>query len=209
MTLVALALGLAGCENVGVPVDLGRNDKAFPNAPYGTTVIPNLPQVQDPGVRYTKAQVRAEVFKLTGVWADMDDAVFAPVPVEYVRGNRNLIIAHLQARLPQVHVPESGDCDDAARILREVAADLFRQAGIEAVPLVPVVETGQRYEFARVAGSERGRHALTGITVLVQTPDGPRLEHFILESQSPRAGDLTFAPLEEYPNFEFIDAVSF
>lgn len=191
-----------GCESIGTPAKLGRLDSpTYPNAPFGVTVIPNLPPVEDPGIRYTSREVRKGTFKAVGIWPTMEDGVFAPFPIEYLREHEALIIEALKILLGPDYVDAANDCDDSAEILQRLAAWVFAASGIEAMPLVAVVEVGQRKAFAFVAATETGRHALTGI----KTTDGI----YILESQSPRDGRWIFTPLRDYPNFEFIDTVTF
>lgn len=168
LLLLALAL-LTGCES------------------------PSFTAYEDTGARYSRAEVLAGVWtELPGVTVrGLDDSTYTSPSADWLVANLGNFRAWAWEFLP-AYQGQSLDCENFARILREVVNVQAGRARVDASPIVAVVYVEQRQKWGNVPGSDSARHAVNGVL----TDRGI----YIIEPQSLTAGRPVFAPLAQYPN---------
>ena len=165
-------------------------------APAGCKSTGFTPYV-DTGERVTRAEVLTEArLLLPGVPVQgLDDSVYTVVDATWLVANLNNFRAWAWEYLPN-YQGQALDCENFARILREVVNVQAGGADVPASPLIAVVYVEQRNRWANVPGSATARHAVNGVV----TTHGI----YIVEPQSLTGREPTWAPLADYPNPIFL-----
>ena len=147
----------------------------------------------DTGVRIDRAVVLAEArAAVPGAAIEgLSDNTYTVVSAAWLVANLGNFRAWAFDYLP-AYQGESLDCENFARILREVVAVQAGRARVPAAPLVAAASVHQRTRWANVPGSEAANHALNAVV----TDRGI----YIIEPQSLTGNAPKWAPLAQYPN---------